>query len=453
MAMRHHQRKGLSEAAGPDLVIGKGADGHGQAPALDCGFLRQDVAVEGQAIGELDASDARRFEPQAPVFLGGIDIEELVLLEIVGRPQRIRPFDETGRTDGRQERAEERAVVVARPPVAGENEAGIDIGLVEVPVELGGRQAHLHIGEAALEIMEPGDQPFERHGDIDLDRQLVVGGGGAQAFRLAFDLVESIAHGREIGMPRLGELGAPRIALEELKAQLLLQRFHLMAHRRAGDPELAACEPERAEPCGGLEGGQGAKRRKIAAGQEFTKLSVLSLYSTWNLSKVREKDGEFHSPATRLIRPSRRRAAGAKDASIAETAMSVIEDVARRRGGREARRALRARPIPVDEAAVRPGMEGGKYKPLAERDMERIHEAALGLLETVGLAQAIPSCIEMQTAKGCFISGEGRLCFPRALIEDTLAHCAREFVLYGRSSKHDMEPWGNKVYFGTAGAA
>src|SRR5437763_10990875 len=108
--------------------------------------------------------------------------------------------------------------------------------------------------------------------------------------------------------------------------------------------------------------------------------------------------------------------------------MTAVEDLSRRRGGREARRALRARPIPIEEAAVRPGMEGGKYKPLSERDMERIHEAALGLLETVGLAQAIPSCIDLLTAEGCFLSAEGRLCFPRALIEDTLANCTREFV-------------------------
>ncbi len=42
------------------------------------------------------------------------------------------------------------------------------------------------------------------------------------------------------------------------------------------------------------------------------------------------------------------------------------------------------------EAAVRPGMVGGQYKPLTDRDMQRIHETALQLLETVGLAQAIP---------------------------------------------------------------
>jgi trimethylamine---corrinoid protein Co-methyltransferase len=57
----------------------------------------------------------------------------------------------------------------------------------------------------------------------------------------------------------------------------------------------------------------------------------------------------------------------------------------------------------VEEAAVRPGMAGGQHKPLAERDVERIHEAALGLLETVGLAQAIPGCIDLFDAKaaGC----------------------------------------------------
>ncbi len=133
--------------------------------------------------------------------------------------------------------------------------------------------------------------------------------------------------------------------------------------------------------------------------------------------------------------------------------MSAVEDLSRRRGGREARKALRSRPIPMAEAAVRPGMEGGQYKPLSDRDMERIHDSALKLLETVGLAQAIPTCLEAMVAKGCFIGPKGRLCIPRSLIEDTLASCARNFVLHARDAKHDMEPWGNKVYFGTAGAA
>jgi trimethylamine--corrinoid protein Co-methyltransferase len=136
-----------------------------------------------------------------------------------------------------------------------------------------------------------------------------------------------------------------------------------------------------------------------------------------------------------------------------EITMSVAGEVGRRRGGRDARRALRARPIPQEEAAVRPGMEGGRYKPLTDRELQRIHESALGLLETVGIGQAIPSCVELMTARGCTVNAQGRLCIPRSLVEDTIAGCARRFPLYGRDPRHDMEPWGNRVYFGTAGAA
>ena len=48
----------------------------------------------------------------------------------------------------------------------------------------------------------------------------------------------------------------------------------------------------------------------------------------------------------------------------------------RRSGGREARRALRAAPLAEDIRPVRPGLEGGSYQPLAQNDLERIHEAA-----------------------------------------------------------------------------
>jgi trimethylamine--corrinoid protein Co-methyltransferase len=107
----------------------------------------------------------------------------------------------------------------------------------------------------------------------------------------------------------------------------------------------------------------------------------------------------------------------------------------------------------MEEAAVRPGMTGGQYKPLTQRDMERINESALHLLETVGLAQAIPTCVDAMTARGCVLNSKGRLCVPRSLVEDILASCARNFILYGRNPKYDMEPHGNRVYFGTAGAA
>jgi trimethylamine--corrinoid protein Co-methyltransferase len=134
--------------------------------------------------------------------------------------------------------------------------------------------------------------------------------------------------------------------------------------------------------------------------------------------------------------------------------MSAIEEQPVRRGGaREARRAARAAPLPDSLRPVWPGMSAGAYKPLSDGDVLKIHHAALDALENIGLADAPPSGIELMTKAGARLNDKGRLLFPRALIEDTVANAARHFVLHGQDPKHDMEPWGSRVYFGTAGAA
>ncbi len=133
--------------------------------------------------------------------------------------------------------------------------------------------------------------------------------------------------------------------------------------------------------------------------------------------------------------------------------MSDPRAVMKRRGGRQARRELRASPLPKDQRAVQAGMSGGFYKPLSDRDVERIHHATLDVLEQVGLSDAIPSCIEMVTGAGGTLTGDGRLLFPRSLVEDALAQAGRRFIVHGVDPKHDMEPWDKKVFFGTGGAA
>ena len=133
--------------------------------------------------------------------------------------------------------------------------------------------------------------------------------------------------------------------------------------------------------------------------------------------------------------------------------MSEADVVTKRRGGRTARKELRAAPIPEAERPVKPGMEGGYYKPLTDREVERIHQAALSVLENIGFSEAIPSCIELFTDAGASMTDDGRLLISRAMVEDALAMAGRHFVLPGFDPKHDMEPWGTKVYFGTAGAA
>ncbi|MBX2879730.1 MAG: trimethylamine methyltransferase family protein [Granulosicoccus sp.] len=123
-----------------------------------------------------------------------------------------------------------------------------------------------------------------------------------------------------------------------------------------------------------------------------------------------------------------------------------------RRGARAAKRALRAAPLAIEDRAVRPGLSGGSYQPLSVTDMDKINASVMDVLSSIGLSQAIPSCVELVTKAG----GEyrdGRLFFPRALVEDTIANCAKDFILYAQDPQHDMEISGSRVYFGTAGAA
>ena len=57
------------------------------------------------------------------------------------------------------------------------------------------------------------------------------------------------------------------------------------------------------------------------------------------------------------------------------------------------------------------------------------------------------------TKAGAILGADGRLRFPRALVEDMLALAARDITLFGRDAKYDLHLTGSNVHFGTAGAA
>ena len=73
---------------------------------------------------------------------------------------------------------------------------------------------------------------------------------------------------------------------------------------------------------------------------------------------------------------------------------SAAQDMTVRRGGREARRAARAAPLPENQQPVRAGMEGGRYKPLSDAEVLKIHNASQLFTMAQGksnLVAAIPS--------------------------------------------------------------
>lgn len=96
---------------------------------------------------------------------------------------------------------------------------------------------------------------------------------------------------------------------------------------------------------------------------------------------------------------------------------------------------------------------GTNYTPLTDLDCTKIHAGALELLERVGMASPTPFVRDMALAAGCIMSDSGRLCFPKALVEDLLAKAARQFIVHGRNKDFDFEAKNGKINFCTGGAA
>jgi trimethylamine---corrinoid protein Co-methyltransferase len=124
-----------------------------------------------------------------------------------------------------------------------------------------------------------------------------------------------------------------------------------------------------------------------------------------------------------------------------------------RSGGRAARVASRAAPLAENLRPIRAGMPGGRYKPLTDAGMAKIHESALEALEVIGLSNAPKSGVEILTGAGAILGDDGRIRFPRALVEDMVNIAAKDITLFGRDPKHDLHLTGTNVHFGTAGAA
>ena len=124
-----------------------------------------------------------------------------------------------------------------------------------------------------------------------------------------------------------------------------------------------------------------------------------------------------------------------------------------RSGGRAARRAARAAALPDTLRPIRPGLSGGTFTPLSAADIQRIHQSALEALETIGLADAPESGIALLTEAGALLGEDGRLRFPRAMVEDALAVACKDVTLCARDPKLDLDLSGTRTHYGTAGAA
>jgi len=137
--------------------------------------------------------------------------------------------------------------------------------------------------------------------------------------------------------------------------------------------------------------------------------------------------------------------------SIAVTTSNQVGSSRRR--GRDARRTSRAQETATALGAIRPGLPGGAFNPLQPDEIERIHNTALDILENIGFGEATASGRKILTSAGAIEGADGRIRFPRSLVEDVIAGAKRNFFLFGKSPERDIHPVGKNVYFATAGAA
>lgn len=123
-----------------------------------------------------------------------------------------------------------------------------------------------------------------------------------------------------------------------------------------------------------------------------------------------------------------------------------------RTGGRIGRHQLRAATNAVPNPAP-PGAEGGMYKPLKDQDVTRIINAAIRLLGQFGMSEIPPNLAQLFLDHGATWRHDGRMVFPKSLVEDCINMAAKQFILHGRDPDRSIEVGGKAVHFGTGGAA
>ena len=102
------------------------------------------------------------------------------------------------------------------------------------------------------------------------------------------------------------------------------------------------------------------------------------------------------------------------------------------------------------------GLPGGIYKPLSQKDVETIHNAALRILEKTGFTyeSGLDDTLSMLEAAGATVDRtRSRIFFPGDLVTRMAETAPSQVVMYSRDGKNDLDLSEDKVHLGTGGAA
>ncbi len=133
--------------------------------------------------------------------------------------------------------------------------------------------------------------------------------------------------------------------------------------------------------------------------------------------------------------------------------MTTEESRTGRRGrGRKARITARTAEQPEINPSP-PGQIGGTFRPLSDTDVQTVYRTALRILSEIGMGDVPVALRDAAVSKGAAVNDLGRLVFSQDFVETIIDNAAKSFVFHGRDPVHDFELGGDRVYFGTGGAA
>ena len=107
----------------------------------------------------------------------------------------------------------------------------------------------------------------------------------------------------------------------------------------------------------------------------------------------------------------------------------------------------------VDHQIALP-VRGGRYLPLTNAEIEKIHHAALNVLENIGMAGATPELIELARHAGCVFGDDNRLRFSKSWMEDLIERLPKRITLHGRlCDEQSVELGCGLTHYSTGGVA
>ena len=95
---------------------------------------------------------------------------------------------------------------------------------------------------------------------------------------------------------------------------------------------------------------------------------------------------------------------------------------------------------------------GGQFKPLSKKEIEKIHETSLRILEEIGVKVSLEEALAVLRKHGAKIDGE-LVRIPPSVVEQALKLVPHKFLMAGREEKQDLFMEDKRVYLGTGGAA